>query len=204
MGAHLQDFQEDLDSGVQTTAGTRGKSRQPRADVRQDRYNQGEHSQMAIKNKSTRRQQKRQREAQVGRVKESDYLEITFEEEEQRDGSDSGSLERSSEDDDENMENGCFYCQPHIYGNEAYPTNSQEDHDPNGESLDSLQQEYIDNLRRKCKAELKRTKNKHEKMLLDNDLRMSYRHNIHDFKSNLVNKKANNNAAQNSRNEMNA
>lgn len=44
---------------------------------------------------------------------------------------------------------------------------------------DSLKQELISNLRKKCKAELKKTKDKAQRMKLDNDLRLSYKQNIH-------------------------
>jgi len=41
----------------------------------------------------------------------------------------------------------------------------------------------LENVRRKWKSELKKAKTKKEKMHIDNDLRMSYRHNVHDFQA---------------------
>jgi hypothetical protein len=85
----------------------------------------------------------------------------------------------SSEDDGDfekgrGKTKGCYLCQPDLYGPEIGNPDMSED---------SLQEEYISNLRRKTKAQLKRTKDKTQKMKLDNDLRLSYKQNIH---SNLM------------------
>ena len=43
-------------------------------------------------------------------------------------------------------------------------------------------------MRKNCKKDLKKAKTKKEKMKLDNDLRMSYKHNDHQFMNNLKGK----------------
>jgi len=48
-------------------------------------------------------------------------------------------------------ESGCVYCQPERYRAERELA----------DSADSLQQDQIDSLRRKCKVDLKKTKDKH-------------------------------------------
>ena len=70
---------------------------------------------------------------------------------------------------DTSDEEGCYLCQPHLFKNA-----DEEMFD------ESLQKECIENLRRKTRAELKKTQNKDKKMKLDNDLRMSYKYGLND------------------------
>ena len=67
---------------------------------------------------------------------------------------------------------GCYLCQPHIYGPQANETKNET---IDNISDDSIKQEYISSLRRKCKAELKKANSKQQKMMLDNNLRLSYK-----------------------------
>ena len=53
---------------------------------------------------------------------------------------------------------------------------------------EAIQQWYLTALRKQCKQHLKKAKTKKERMKLDNDLRMSYKHNDHHFLSNFKGK----------------
>lgn len=59
---------------------------------------------------------------------------------------------------------------PHLY----------KDDEETGLNNDNLQKECIENLRRKTRAELKKTTDVKQKMKLDHNLRMSYKYGRHD------------------------
>lgn len=61
-------------------------------------------------------------------------------------------------------------CQPHLFARQM----DEESYN------NSLQKEYIENLRRKCKQDLKKTTDRSQKMKLDEDLRQSYKYGNHD------------------------
>ena len=81
-------------------------------------------------------------------------LDLTFEEDDPE-----MSLSSSDEESGQPRE-GCYQCQPQVSSN---PDSSEFD--------DSI---ALENMRKKCKQELKKAKNKKEKMKLDQELRMSY------------------------------
>ena len=115
-------------------------------------------SQKKQKTKKRIKTKQKQKKSKKRKNKHDSLLEITYEE--------TSSEEEDISSDEENQ--GCYNCKPDLYD----PPSSVGD-----------ESSYLENLRRNAKDQLRNARNKKEKMRLDEELRMSYRQNIHQFGS---------------------